>query len=97
VPTTEAREQQRWANRRRMAWLTLVMTLAYPFLPILGVGKEVILGLSAYVYTFAGSIVLAYIGVVTIDDQLKEWRPNKDATRETANGADGSGAAKGTS
>lgn len=67
----------RWKNRRRMAWLSLVAGLGYPLLLL--VTDSVQLGsMAGPFYMFISAVVGAYIGFATVDDR---W--TKDAQRES--------------
>ena len=57
----------RWKNRRRMAWLSMLAALAFPLLIL--VSESPTLGTIAMpFYLFVTGIVGAYIGFSTIDD-----------------------------
>lgn len=62
----------RWKNRRRMAWLSLVAGLAFPLL-LLGTESSHLGELAYPFYFFVGSVVGAYIGFATVDDK---WTQN---------------------
>jgi len=58
----------RWKNRRRMAWMALVGGLSFPVLVLFTSSPQ--LGEIAWPYlTFVGSVVGAYIGFTTADDK----------------------------
>lgn len=62
---------RRWTNRRRMAWLTLIVTLCYS-VGMFVLSPERIAALApiaSYFYMFAGSVVGCYIGFATIGDK----------------------------
>jgi len=66
---TEPRD--RWRNRRRMAWLSLVAGLLFPVLLI--VTKSEQLGaVAGHFYLFVGAVVGAYIGFATVDDRWQK-------------------------
>jgi uncharacterized membrane protein len=64
-------EVDRWKNRRAMAWLSLVVGLAYPLLALLVRGDSLatLAALAGPYYLFAGAVVGAYIGFATLDDK----------------------------
>lgn len=62
----------RWKNRRRMAWLAMIAGLAYPLL-VLFTESDQLGAIAAQFYLFAGSIVGCYIGFSTFDDR---WHKN---------------------
>lgn len=66
-------EKDRWKNRRRMAWLALLAGLAFPLL-LLYTDSAQLGAVAAPFYTFAGAVVVAYVGFATWDD-----RPVKDS------------------
>jgi di/tricarboxylate transporter len=61
-------EKDRWKNRRRMAWLSLLAGLAFPLL-LLYTDSAQLGAIAAPFYTFAGAVVAAYIGFATWDDK----------------------------
>lgn len=63
----------RWVNRRRMAWMSLVSGLAYPLL-VLVTDSQQLKDIAGPFYMFVSAVVGSYIGFATIDDK---W--NKDA------------------
>ena len=60
----------RWKNRRAMAWLAMVAGLIFPVLMLV----DDLSGISGAFYLFVGSIVGAYIGFATVDDK---WQGSK--------------------
>jgi len=62
----------RWKNRRRMAWISLVAGLAFPML-LLGTDSRELGDIAYPFYLFVGSVVGAYIGFATVDDK---WTQN---------------------
>lgn len=60
-------KEDRWKNRRRMAWLCLIASLGYPFL-ILFTGSDQVGAISPHFYLFTSAIVLGYLGFATWDD-----------------------------
>lgn len=61
----------RWKNRRRMAWLSLIAGLGYPAL-LLYTSSEQLGTVAAPFYTFVGLVVGAYIGFATVDDKWQK-------------------------
>ena len=68
----------RWKNRRRMAWLSMLAGLLFPLL-ILGTESPTLGAIAAPFYMFVGAVVGAYIGFATWDD--KNVRPENDSHR----------------
>ena len=57
----------RWKNRRKMAWYSMIAGLAYPLL-VLG-SKSTELGeIAIPFYSFVTMVVVAYIGARVVDD-----------------------------
>ena len=61
-------ENDRWKNRRRMAWLATLAALLFPILMLV---KDLSAIAGAF-YLFCGSIVGAYIGFATVDDKWQD-------------------------
>ena len=60
----------RWKNRRKMAWISLLAGLAYPLLVLFTESTE--LGsIAVPFYIFVSSVVGAYIGFATMDDKFQ--------------------------
>jgi hypothetical protein len=57
----------RWKNRRKMAWLSMLAGLLFPLL-ILSTESPTLGQIAAPFYVFVGSVVAAYIGFATYDD-----------------------------
>jgi len=67
----------RWRNRRKMAWLSLIAGLLYPLLVLFTDSPE--LGaIAMYFYLFISSVVSAYIGFATFDDKFQKDRYDYD-------------------
>ena len=67
--------EDRWKNRRRMAWLALLAGLAFPLL-LLYTDSQQLGAVAGAFYAFAGAVVAAYIGFATWDDvALKDGQP----------------------
>lgn len=62
----------RWVNRRRMAWASLIAGLGYPCLAFF-TDSQLLVDLSMAFYTFATAVVGSYIGFATMDDK---WNNN---------------------
>jgi hypothetical protein len=58
----------RWKNRRKMAWITLLSGVAFPLL-ILGTDDPNLGTIAMPFYLFVTGVVGAYIGCATIDDK----------------------------
>lgn len=59
--------KDRWKNRRRMAWLSLLAGLLFPLL-LLYTESDQLGAVSGSFYAFVGAVVGAYIGFSTYDD-----------------------------
>ena len=57
----------RWKNRRRMAWLTMLAGLAFPLL-ILASESPTLGTIAMPFYIFVSAVVGSYMGFATIDD-----------------------------
>lgn len=65
--TTGDNNTKRWPNRRRMAWFSMIAGLLFPLLLLVTESPQ--LGaIAAPFYIFAGGIIAAYFGFVTLDD-----------------------------
>jgi hypothetical protein len=61
----------RWRNRRKMAWLSMLAGLLFPLLLL--VTESAQLGLIATpFYVFVGMVVTAYIGGAVVDDHWQQ-------------------------
>lgn len=61
----------RWRNRRKMAWLSMLAGLLFPLLLL--VTESAQLGLIATpFYIFVGMVVTAYIGGAVVDDHWQQ-------------------------
>jgi hypothetical protein len=58
----------RWKNRRRMAWISLLSGLVYPFF-VFWMESDFLVGIAPHFYIFIGAVVGAYIGFATVDDR----------------------------
>lgn len=67
----------RWKNRRRMAWASLIAGLTFPIL--LWVTDSDQLGaVAGPFYIFVGAVVGAYIGFATVDDKWTHEREDSE-------------------
>ena len=66
---------ERWVNRRRMAWISLLSGVAYPLL-VLITDSQQLKDIAGPFYMFVSAVVGSYIGFATIDDK---WM--NDATK----------------
>ena len=57
----------RWKNRRRMAWLSMLAALVFPLL-ILASESPTLGAIAIPFYLFVTGVVGAYMGFATIDD-----------------------------
>jgi len=64
MPTT----LDRWRNRRRMSWLSLIAGLCFPLL-ILFTDSPQLEAIAVPFYLFITAVVSAYIGFATVDDR----------------------------
>lgn len=64
----------RWKNRRRMAWASLLAGLAFPVL-LLVTQSDQLGAVAGPFYIFVGAVVGAYIGFATVDDR---WQKEAD-------------------
>jgi len=61
----------RWRNRRKMAWLSMLAGLLFPLLLL--VTESAQLGqIAAPFYVFVGMVVTAYIGGAVVDDHWQQ-------------------------
>lgn len=60
--------QKRWANMRRMAWVSLIASLAFPVL-VLAANAQVLGAIAGPFYLFTGAVVGAYMGFSTWGDK----------------------------
>lgn len=66
--------RDRWKNRRRMAWISLIAGLLFPLL-LLYTESNQLGSVAGAFYVFISSVVGAYIGFATMDDK---WSKEKD-------------------
>lgn len=72
-PNRRKVEIDRWKNRRRMAYASLIAALLFPLL-VLGTDSENIVGVAGPFYLFVSSVVGLYVGFATADDK---WQKEK--------------------
>jgi len=60
-------EIDRWKNRRKMAWITLLSGVAFPLL-ILSTESDVLGQIALPFYGFVMGVVMTYIGAATYED-----------------------------
>mgnify|MGYP000001541205 FL=1 len=61
----------RWRNRRKMAWLSMLAGLLFPLLIL--VTESAQLGqIAPPLYVFVGMVVTAYIGGAVVDDHWQK-------------------------
>lgn len=66
---TQPDPKTKWKNMRRMAWLALLMGLAYPVLLAMGISGETLVGIAPSFYMFVSAVVGAYMGFSTWGDK----------------------------
>jgi hypothetical protein len=64
-------EQDRWKNRRKMAWLCMIAAIGYPLL-VLGTNSRELGEIAIPFYMFVSAVVGAYIGFATVDDHWQK-------------------------
>ena len=67
MPQSTLPEVDRWRNRRKMAWLSMIAGLLFPLL-ILASESPTLGQIALPFYGFIGAVVAAYIGFATYDD-----------------------------
>ena len=66
--------QDRWKNRRRMAWVALVAGLLFPLL-VLWAESDQIGAVAGAFYVFVSAVVGSYMGWATMDDRWQKEQP----------------------
>ena len=67
--------QDRWKNRRRMAWAALLSGMLFPLL-VLWTESDQLGAVAGAFYVFVSAVVGAYIGFATLDDaNFKDKQP----------------------
>jgi len=59
--------KDRWVNRRRMAWISLIAGILFPLLIL--TGNDQLGAIAGAFYLFVSAVVGAYIGFATVDDK----------------------------
>lgn len=70
-------EYDRWRNRRKMAWISMIAGLLFPML-LLVTESDQLGAIAAPFYVFVGGVVAAYIGFATVDDKWMKEREHED-------------------
>ena len=70
MPDTQQSTLDRWRNRRKMAWLSMLGGLLFPLL-ILATESDTLGQIALPFYGFVGAVVAAYIGFATYGDTHK--------------------------
>lgn len=80
-------QQDRWKNRRAMAWIALLAGLAFPLILFYTESNQLGAIAGAF-YLFVTSVVGSYIGFATFDDK---WQvvAKKDKTTQESLSSDG--------
>lgn len=63
--------KERWVNRRRMAWISLIAGIIYPLL-VLFTDSPQLKDIAVPFYMFVSAVVGAYIGFSTVDDKWQK-------------------------
>lgn len=71
----------KWKNRRKMAWLSMIAGLLFPLL-ILGTDDPNLGMIAAPFYMFVGAVVGAYIGFATWDDKNARFENHNNSGNE---------------
>ena len=58
----------RWKNRRKMAWLSLIAGILFPLLAIWVTDASSIVGIAGPFYIFVSAVLASYVGFSTWDD-----------------------------
>ncbi len=61
----------RWRNRRKMAWLSMLAGLLLPLLLLVTESARLCLIATSF-YVFVGMVVTAYIGGAVVDDHWQQ-------------------------
>lgn len=69
--------KDRWKNRRRMAWITMIAGCLYPLL-VLFTQSDQLGGIAGPFYVFVTGVIAVYIGAAVVDDNnFKEIEKNE--------------------
>lgn len=71
--TRETDDADRWANRRAMAWISVVASLLFPAL-LLVTESDQLGAIAGPFYIFTSAVVGAYVGFATLDDRWERDR-----------------------
>ena len=76
--------QDRWKNRRRMAWASLVAGMLFPLL-VLWTESDQLGAVAGAFYVFIATVVIAYIGGAVVDDNNFKNQPTgeSDANKDS--------------
>jgi hypothetical protein len=72
--------EDRWKNRRKMAWASVGAGLGFPVL-VLFTESSQLGAIAGPFYVFVGTVVAAYVGFATVDDK---W--NREESQQTKTG-----------
>ena len=67
-------KNDRWKNRRWMAWLSLIAALLFPLL-LLWSQSDQLGAVAGAFYVFVAAVVGSYMGFATLDDK---WQKSND-------------------
>lgn len=70
-PTSPFSPKKRWHNMRRMAWTSLLASLAFPLL-VYATNASVLGAIAGPFYLFTGAVVGAYMGFSTWGDKTND-------------------------
>lgn len=66
----------RWKNRRKMAWLSMLAGLLYPVM-VLFTDSNQLGAIAGPFYVFIGMVVATYIGAAVVDDHWQKQDSNE--------------------
>lgn len=66
----------RWKNRRKMAWLSMLAGLLYPVM-VLFTDSNQLGAIAGPFYVFIGMVVATYIGAAVVDDHWQKQDRNE--------------------
>jgi uncharacterized membrane protein YiaA len=74
--------KDRWINRRRMAWITLLAGVLFPLL-VLFTASDQLGSIAGAFYVFVSAVVGSYIGFATVDDKWSNYdKPSNTDSNE---------------
>jgi hypothetical protein len=76
----------RWKNRRKMAWITLLSGVSFPLL-ILGSESEVLGQIALPFYGFVVGVVMTYISAATYEDTKGVAKNDPNANNVNSGGS----------